>query len=81
MHLKNPKNFSTNKISNIYNSEVGFYKNNDLKTKNSNNIINHILKKNNNILNNNIKAININKINTYHKGNTKIYNDYHTRYQ
>ena len=74
--LKNMKNSSTNKISGIYNSEVGLYKKNDLKTKSSINISNHILKKNN-ILNNNIKTSTINKINRCHLGNNKIYKDYH----
>ena len=74
--LKNMKNSSTNKISGINNSEVGLYKKNDLKTKSSINISNHILKKNN-ILNNNIKTSTINNINRCHLGNNKIYKDYH----
>ena len=74
--LKNMKNSSINKISGISNSEVGFYKKNDLKTKSSINISNHILKKNN-ILNNNIKTSTINNINRCRLGNNQIYIDYH----
>ena len=78
IQLKNPKNSSTNKISSIYNSEVGFYKKNELKTKSSINISNRILRKNN-ILNNNIKTSTINNINRYHLGNNIIYNDYNRK--